>query len=210
MSTGAFEATKTSRAARARSSALLALPFALACVIVALVLERLGADVEMPLTLLLVPLFWVPTAVEVVFRTALPWPLQLTYLTFTLAGPFAGSALHVYWYIPRWDFFVHLYSGIMLAWLGLLIARRVEERLGVPLPRWFSLTVALFTAISFAAAWELCEFGSDVLIGTAAQHGLDDTMYDIVAGTLGGAVSIAIVLLAKRPRTIAPASLLKG
>ncbi|WP_345800930.1 hypothetical protein AAIB33_15895 [Microbacterium sp. AZCO] len=193
---------------RMRFSALLALPFAIVCLIAAFVLTVLGAEVEWPLTLMLIPVFWVPMAVELVFRTTLPWPLQVVYLAFIVAAPFAGSAVHVYWYLPRWDFVVHFYSGIMLAWLGMLFARRVEERIGAALPRWFSLTMALFTAMSFAAAWEICEYGSDSLIGTAAQHGLDDTMLDIVAGTLGGVVAIGILLVAKRPRTLAPVSLL--
>jgi hypothetical protein len=195
-------------AARARSAALLALPFQVATVILALVLNWVGAEVELVLTLLILPVYWIPLLVEIVFRTSLPWPLQLSYLIFTAAGPFAGSALHVYWYIPRWDGVVHFFSGIMLAWLGMLLARRAEERLGLPLPRWFSLTMALFTAMAFAGAWEICEFLSDLLLGTAAQHGLGDSMWDIIAGTLGGVAAIILLLLARRPRSLAPESLL--
>lgn len=96
----------------------------------------------------------------------------------------------------------------MLAWLGMLLVRRAEEHAGSPLPHWFSLTVILFTPMAFAAAWEICEFSSDILIGTVSQSGLDDTMRDIVAGTLGGMLAIALLLLFRRPRTLAPESLL--
>jgi len=205
--------TKTTEAAspivaRLRASALLALPFQVGSVALALVLAALGAEVELPLTFLLILAYWAPLLVELVFRTTLPWPLQVSYLSFIAAGSFAGSALHVYWYLPLWDVLVHFYSGVMLAWLGLLLARRAEEQTGWPLPRWFTLTVTLLTPMAFAAAWEICEFASDIIIGTASQHGLSDSMTDIIAGTLGGVFAIVLLLLTRRPRSLAPASLL--
>jgi hypothetical protein len=33
-------------------------------------------------------------------------------------------------------------------------------------PRWFALAVMQLTAMAFASAWEICEYASDVLIGT--------------------------------------------
>lgn len=190
-----------------RSSALLALPFQVGCVVLAIVLSLVGFDVQPWLAALLVPALAAPTLLELIFRTTLPWPLQLHYLLFITAGPFAGSALNVYAAIPEWDALVHYDSGIMLAWLGMLFVRRAEEGVGVLLPRWFGLTVILVTAMAFAAAWELCEFASDALIGTVSQSGLEDTMSDIVAGTLGGLTAIGILLVTGRPRMLAPASL---
>jgi len=193
---------------RLRTSALIALPFQVVTVALALMLVPLGWEVELPLTFLLIPVYWVPLFVELVFRTRMPWPLQVSYLAFIAAGSFAGSALHVYWYFPLWDVLVHFYSGLMLAWLGLFIARHAEEQTEAPLPRWFSLTFALLTPMAFAAAWEICEFASDMIIGTAAQHGLSDSMTDIIAGTLGGVLAIVLLLITRRPRSLAPASLL--
>ena len=194
--------------ANLRASALLALPFQVGSVALALVLGALGAEVEFPLTFMLIVVYWVPLFVELVFRTRMPWPLQVSYLSFIAAGSFAGSALHVYWYFPLWDVIVHFYSGVMLAWLGLFLARVAEEQTGSPLPRWFTLTVVQLTPMAFAAAWEICEFASDIIIGTASQHGLSDSMTDIIAGTFGGLFAIILLLLTRRPRTLAPASLL--
>jgi len=194
--------------ARLRTSALIALPFQVVTVALALVPGALGAEVELPLTLLLIPVYWVPLGVEVVFRTQMPWPLQLSYLIFIAAGSYAGSALHVYWYFPLWDVLVHFYSGVMLAWFGLFLVRHAEQQTGAPLPRWFSLTVVLLTPMAFAAAWEICEFASDMLLGSASQHGLTDSMTDIIAGTVGGILAIVLLLFTRRPRSLAPASLL--
>ena len=113
---------------RLRTSALIALPFQVVTVALALLLVPLGWEVELPLTFLLIPVYWVPLFVELVFRIRMPWPLQVSYLAFIAAGSFAGSALHVYWYFPLWDVLVHFYSGVMLAWLGLFIVRHAEEQ----------------------------------------------------------------------------------
>jgi len=153
---------------------------------------------------------WAPAAAELVFRTTLPRALQLHYLIFITLGPYAGSALNVYVAIADWDTLIHFDSGVMLAWLGMLWVRRMEERVNAPFPAWFGLAVIQLTAMAFAAAWEICEFASDHLIGTVAQGGLDDTMADIMAGTMGGLFAIALLLILGRPRSLAPASLLRA
>ena len=194
---------------RARASALLALPFQIGCVALAVVLSLIGLDVQPWLAALLVPALAAPTLIELVFRTAIPWPLQLHYLLFITAGPFAGSALNLYWWFPEWDTLVHFDSGIMIAWLGMLFVRRAEERVGAAFPRWFELTIVQLTAMAFAAAWEICEYASDILIGTVSQIDLADTMSDILAGTLGGLTGIVILVLARRPRTLLPLSFVR-
>lgn len=210
MTAGDRTAQKAAVVARVRRSALLALPFQVGGVALAFALSFFEFEyaIEVWLAALLIPVYWVPLAVELVFRTELPWPLQLSYLLFIAGGPLLGTALHVYWVVPFWDLIVHLWSGIMLAWLGMLLVRGAEEQIGTGMPRWFSLTVIQLTPMAFGALWEICEFSSDELIGTHAQLGLDDSMTDLMAGTVGGLAAIAIVLLARRPRSLAPESLL--
>ena len=110
---------------------------------------------------------WAPAAAELVFRTTLPRALQLHYLIFITLGPYAGSALNVYVAIADWDTLIHFDSGVMLAWLGMLwVAAHRGARRASRLPAWFALLVIQLTAMAFAAAWEICEFASDQLIGT--------------------------------------------
>jgi len=142
--------------ARVRRSALLALPFQCVFVVVPIVVASLHGSASIPLALLLVPALWAPALLMLLLRGDVPWPLQVYYFVFMTAGPFAGSALHVYGYIPHWDKAVHFGSGIMLAWLGMLVLRTVEERSGTSLPRWFGLIVIQVTPMAFAAAWEIC------------------------------------------------------
>lgn len=194
-------------AAHLRRSALRALPFQLGYVAAAAVLGFAGAPVQPWLVLLLMIALWTPTLAELVFRTTLPVVFQLHFLIFLTAGAFAGSALSLYRAFPDWDTIVHADSGVLLAWLGLLFVRRAEERTGSPTPRWFALTVTAMTPMAFAAAWEICEYASDMLVGTVAQGGLHDTMTDILAGTLGGLATVAVVMVVPRPRSIIPPSL---
>lgn len=205
-SVGEHPATQRS----ARASALFALPFAIASLLVVFGLAGLGLEVETLLGVVLAGTVFVPVLVEIVLRTSIPRALQLHYLIFIVAGPLAGSVLHVYNAIPRWDAYVHFDSGVMLAWLGMLAVRRAEERAGVPLPVWFGLSIVIAIPMAFAGAWEICEFVSDVVLGTTSQSGLEDTMLDIVAGTAGGLLAIALLMVARRPRTVAPLSLLRG
>ncbi|GAA5195491.1 hypothetical protein [Microbacterium jejuense] len=192
-------------------SLLLALPFQAGTLALAIVLLAVGFPSQVLLTALLALAMWAPAAAELLFRTTLPRALQLHYLIFITLGPFAGSALNVYAAIADWDTLIHFDSGVLVAWLGMLWVRRVEERVDAPLPAWFSLTVIQLTAMAFAAMWEICEFASDHLIGTVSQNGsLEDTMMDIMAGTVGGLFAIALLLILRRPRSLAPASLLRA
>lgn len=193
-----------------RRSLLLALPFQAGALVIALALSAAGLPAQVLLTVLLVVAMWAPAAAELVFRTTLPRALQLHYLIFITLGPYAGSALNVYVAIADWDTLIHFDSGVMLAWLGMLWVRRMEERVDAAFPAWFALAVIQLTAMAFAAAWEICEFASDQLIGTVSQNGLDDTMADILAGTMGGLFAIALLLILGRPRSLAPASLLRA
>ncbi len=194
-----------------RRSLLLALPFQAGILAIAVVLTVAGFPAQVLLTALLALSMWAPAAAELVFRTTLPRALQLHYLIFITLGPFAGSALNVYVAIADWDTLIHFDSGVLVAWLGMLWVRRVEERVDAALPAWFSLTVIQLTAMAFAALWEICEFASDHLIGTVSQNGsLEDTMMDIMAGTMGGLFAIALLLILRRPQSLAPASLLRA
>ncbi len=190
-----------------RSSLLLALPFQLGYIVLVAAVQLLGFSPNAALAALLIPALWAPALIELVFRVPLPRAIQVFYLVFMAAGPFAGSVLHLYGGIVKLDNWVHFASGVMLAWLGLYAIKVVEERSRVSLPRWFSLTFAVVTAMAFAAAWEICEFLSDVILHTTAQTDNFDTMIDIVMGTGGGLLAILIVIVGLRPRSVLPLSL---
>jgi hypothetical protein len=171
------------------------------------IVDLLGFSPNAVLAALLIPALWAPVLIELVFRVPLPRVIQLFYLIFMAAGPFAGSVLHLYGGIIRLDNWVHFASGVMLTWLSLYAIRVVEERSGLSLPRWLTLTFAIVTAMAFAAAWEICEFLSDLVLHTTAQADNLDTMIDLVMGTGGAILAILIVVVGRRPRSVLPLSL---
>ncbi|HKT55308.1 MAG TPA: DUF2238 domain-containing protein [Microbacterium sp.] len=193
-----------------REAVLLAMPFQVVFIVLTLALDAAHVPhVKPALALLLVPALWVPGAIGLLVRFPMPRMLQLHYFVFMSIGPYAGSALAVYGLIPGWDKVVHFDSGIMLAWLALWTLRESELRGGAVLRRWMSLVFVQLVAMSFAAAWEICEFIADHTIGTHAQLNNADTMGDIIGGTLGGLVSLLVVWWFRRPRSLLPPSLLK-
>ena len=192
-----------------RDNVLLALPFQIVFIVLPFVLVAVGAPhIKPALALLLVPTLWATGALGALVRTPLPRMLQLIYFVFITAGPFADSALSVYGIIPGWDKVVHFGSGIMLAWLAMWVLRESEVRGWPALRPWMSLLFIQLVAMSFAAAWEICEFIADHTIGTHAQLNNADTMGDIIGGTLGGLVSLLVIWWFRRPRTLLPPSLL--
>lgn len=191
----------------ARASALLALPFQIGFLVVTLAVALAGAPTDVLVAVLLVPTLWLATVVQVLFSTVLPRSLQLHFLIFMTAGPYAGSALGVYGYIDHWDKLVHFDSGIMLAWAGMVAVRSVEQQLDIVLPCWFALSIAVATPMAFAAAWEICEFTSDHLLGTHAQLGNTDTMGDIISATIGALVTLVVTLAWRRPHSVMPRAL---
>ena len=106
----------------------------------------------------------------------------------------AGSILGWYERFYYYDKLLHALSGVLLAWIGDIIARGYLERLYIPdkKPR---LVFALVFALAAAAVWELIEFFSDQIFGASAQHGLVDTMTDILSGGLGGTVFVAVMII---------------
>lgn len=194
-----------------RENVLLALPFQIVFIVLPFVLVAVGAPhIKPALGLLLVPTLWATGVLGALVRTPLPRMLQLNYFVFITAGPFAGSTLSVYGLIPGWDKVVHFDSGIMLAWLAMWVLRESEVRGWAPMRPWMSIVFIQLVSMSFAAAWEICEFISDHTIGTHAQLNNLDTMGDIIAGTLGGAVSLLVIWWFRRPRSLLPPSLLRA
>lgn len=190
--------------ADAQYSLRIAQYFQIAWILAAVIVIWLGGSVALSLLLLLLFTAWVPFVVEVVTRTKLPLALHLHYFVFMSAAPVAGSAFGVYGALLDWDTIVHVDSGILLAWLGLFAVVLVEKKAKIRIPRWFALSAALLVPLAFAALWEISEFLSDRIIGTVSQPNLEDTIIDMIAALVGALIGVAMVVIAKWPRSITP------
>lgn len=105
---------------------------------------------------------------------------------FILLSLLVGKAFKFYEIIPKWDLILHFLSGFIIAPIG----KRIYVLLGGDSKnKKFIIIFILCFAISTAAAWEIYEFTTDMILGTNSQNNsLSDTMWDIIAGSLSSAI----------------------
>ncbi len=120
--------------------------------------------------------------------------IELPYAVLLAIG--ASLSLHSLglvtdWYLTTfwWDKITHLTSGVAvgaLATIALLLVMDAEPAVRVP-SKWVPMFVFL-TVLSLEAVWEVMEFTLDSTIGTQMQHGILDTVNDIVTNAFSGVV----------------------
>ena len=105
-----------------------------------------------------------------------------------------GSA-GLYGQIGWWDHLTHALSASLIAGVGYTAARAIDLHSDdIFIPRRFAFVYIFVVVLSFAVIWELFEFGLDILADETgltmplAQHGLDDTVRDLVYNSLGALV----------------------
>ncbi|MFB6280972.1 MAG: hypothetical protein ABEH40_03020 [Haloferacaceae archaeon] len=102
-----------------------------------------------------------------------------------------GSA-GLYGRIEWWDHLTHATSASLVAGAGYTAARAIDLHSDeVSIPRRFAFVYLLVVVLAFGVIWELFEFGLDIVAGATgvtmplAQHGLDDTVRDLLFNSLG-------------------------
>nr|WP_197538068.1 hypothetical protein [Natronomonas moolapensis] len=132
----------------------------------------------------------VPALLERNYRIPIdPWlGLWITLAVFLHTAGSAGLYAVVGW----WDHLTHAMSASLVAGVGYTFARAVDIHSDrIYLPRQFFFIYTLVVVLAFAVVWELFEFGLDVAADATgvpmplAQHGLDDTVLDLVFNFVG-------------------------
>ncbi len=125
--------------------------------------------------------------------------LFISGLAFIFMASPLGSVLNLYRTVDSYDKVVHFISGIVLAALGMTVARRVfsplikrenEKAFSWPL----NFTAFLFSGAA-AGFWEIFEFFADKAAGGTMQRGMVDTVTDMIAGFSGALVYSAVVFI---------------
>ncbi|WP_214734458.1 hypothetical protein [Exiguobacterium sp. s154] len=144
----------------------------------------------------------IPFFIEKTFKTELDGKMKVAYILFLFASQYLGSIVGLYgngW----WDTFLHLLSGIFLAFLGFDFFSRLDDDIRTEIPKRFLFVYIVVFSMAGAALWEMYEFTSDVVLNTTMQgNGNDDTMVDIIAGSLGGILAgFFVVTLHQREKS---------
>lgn len=109
---------------------------------------------------------------------------------FLFGTQFLGSYLGAYTYFSWWDIMLHLVSGILVGYMGLVLLVTLDQDHILFCQKKISVIVLFIFAVSVTGAvfWEIFEFTSDTLLRTNTQLGsLRDTMGDLICGTIVGA-----------------------
>lgn len=124
------------------------------------------------------------------------WITTAAFLhTIGVAG-IPGTGTSLYGGIPYYDHLTHALSASVVTGVGYATVRALDEHSdGIHLPSRFMFAFLVVFVIAFGVIWELIEFG--IAVGSNAagltstgftQHGLDDTLLDLVFNTIGGII----------------------
>jgi hypothetical protein len=105
-----------------------------------------------------------------------------------------GSA-GLYGQIGWWDHLTHATSASLIAGVGYTTARAIDLHSDeIYIPQRFAFVYILVIVLAFGVIWELFEYGLDVVSAATgltmplAQHGLDDSVRDLLFNSLGALV----------------------
>jgi uncharacterized membrane protein YjdF len=141
-------------------------------------------------TLFLIGAFWLIHKKFPVFKIS----THSSLVVFILLSVFLGRTLGMYSVVPHWDKLLHFLSGFIFAQAGKEIYVKLDGN--KQKSKALLNSFALLSAFSIAGLWEIWEFASDKILNTNAQNGsLNDTMYDIIAGSLSAIIKVAYDIL---------------
>lgn len=137
-----------------------------------------------------------PSILKERYRLYLPFALEFGIVVFIFLTLFLGWIGQFYDWVPLWDKFTHLQSGLLLGAAGyvLVYILNEHEKIHLNLSPGFVSFFAVTFALALGVVWEIFEFGSDTLLKTTYWQdvGVADTMWDLIAdGTGALIVSIA-------------------
>jgi uncharacterized membrane protein YjdF len=117
--------------------------------------------------------------------------LRFSILTFIFVAMFLANEFGFYSIIPGLDKIEHLFSGVILTFVGLLVFNHINRRENIIKVSPITITLfSLFFSITMAGCWEIYEFTTDKIFGLKSQNGsLLDTMFDIICGTIGAVIT---------------------
>ena len=128
------------------------------------------------------------------YQIGIPSEFNIAIIIFIFASTFLGEIYGYYRVIWWWDIVLHGSSAFLLGIVGFLLVYVLNKQPKIPLhlkPGFIALFAFVF-AFSIGALWEIIEFGIDLLTNYGMQHGLFDTMMDLVLDA-GGALVVAVL-----------------
>jgi uncharacterized membrane protein YjdF len=123
--------------------------------------------------------------------------LRFSILAFIFITMFLAKEFDYYSKIPSLDKIEHLISGVVLFFLGLLHFKHINKDVeGLKVNDKSGIYYGLFFSVAMAGGWEIFEFTTDKIFGMTSQNNsLNDTMMDIICGTIGAVITCVVYRL---------------
>jgi len=125
-------------------------------------------------------------------QVTLPWEVNFL-IAFSVLLHVSGYSQHLYILLyPYYDKFAHFVSSITVAVLAFVSILLINHFSCTKLARWQIFFYIVIFTMAIGAFWEIYEYLLDTFLGSyltkSLQHGLDDTMIDLIIDLLGGIV----------------------
>ncbi|MDF2877353.1 MAG: hypothetical protein K0S30_449 [Clostridia bacterium] len=133
----------------------------------------------------------VPEIFTKITGVKIPKGARACYAVFILGTQWLGTYLRLYDSLLWWDIMLHFLSGILLGYVGLVLMVWLDKEHSIKGENKPIITIlfSFCVAVSGAVFWEIIEFLADTFLGSHTQLGsLQDTMEDMIYGTLGAAL----------------------
>ena len=128
----------------------------------------------------------IPTLLRYFLKINLPYLFDV-FICLSLIFHMGNGLLDIYRVIPIYNKFTHFFSATVVAFIFLISLFVFNEYYrGIAVNTFKILFDVIVITISFGVLWEFMEWIMDYFFNLNAQPGLNDTMGDLFADTLGG------------------------
>lgn len=148
---------------------------------------------------------WMPWLLHIYFKVKFPRYVLYMYSIFMVATTILGNVWDAYTIIPFYDKVIHFTSGVMvpIIFIWLFTSHKANS-----LSTFWLFVFAFSCAVGVGAIWEVVEFffdgvfmsNSQNALGLIGRAALEDTMFDLVCDSLGGAIGAtqAVIIYLRR------------
>ena len=137
-------------------------------------------------TVFMIIIAFIPIFLRIFLKINLPFLFDV-FICLALIFHMGNGFLNICDYVPLYNKFTHFFSAVAVAFIFLILLFVFNEYYrGVAINNFKILFDVVVTTMAFGAVWEFMEWSTDFLFGWNSQPGLDDTMGDLFADTMGG------------------------
>jgi hypothetical protein len=128
----------------------------------------------------------VPSILRVLFKINLPFLFDV-FICLALIFHMGNGLLDISSVYPIYNKFTHFFSASIVAFIFLILIFVFNEYYrGIAVNTFKIMFDVVVITMAFGVVWEFMEWTTDYFFSLNTQPGLDDTMGDLFADTLGG------------------------